>query len=72
MDPFRTLKAATAVNAEILGISDIVGTIEPGKYADISGWGRDLLTDDKALLDCVFVMKEGKEIPAHSMISDYE
>jgi imidazolonepropionase-like amidohydrolase len=48
------------------------GVLEPGKYADISAWGRDLLTDDKALLDCVFVMKEGKEIPAHSMISDYE
>ena len=72
MDPFRTLKAATAVNADILGISDIVGTIEPGKYADISAWKRDLLTDDKALLDCAFVMKEGKEIAAHSIIDDYE
>ena len=34
MDPFRTLKAATAVNAEILGLSDVLGTIEPGKLAD--------------------------------------
>ncbi|MBE5941798.1 MAG: amidohydrolase family protein [Lachnospiraceae bacterium] len=72
MDPFRTLKAATAVNAEILGISDKVGTIEPGKYADIAAWKRDLLHDDKALLDCAFVMKEGKEIAAHSVIDDYE
>lgn len=59
IDPFRALKAATSVNAGILGISDIVGTIEPGKLADISGWKRDLLTDPKALLDCAFVMKEG-------------
>ncbi len=72
MDPFRTLKAATAVNAEILGISDKIGTIEPGKYADIAAWKRDLLTDDKALLDCAFVMKEGKEVVAHSVIDDYE
>lgn len=72
MDPFRTLKAATAVNADILGVADKVGTIEPGKYADIAGWKRDLLTDDKALLDCGFVMKEGKEIAAHSIIDDYE
>ena len=72
MDPFRTLKAATAVNADILGISDKVGTIEPGKYADIAAWRRDLLTDDKALLDCAFVMKEGKEVAAHSIIDDYE
>ncbi len=72
MDPFRTLKAATSVNADILGIADKVGTIEAGKYADISGWGRDLLTDDKALLDCSFVMKEGKETKAYSIIKDYE
>ncbi len=72
MDPFRTLKAATSVNADILGISDKVGTIEPGKLADIAGWKRDLLTDDKALLDCGFVMKEGKEIATHSIIDDYE
>ena len=72
MDPFRTLKAATAVNADILGISDMTGTIEPGKYADIAAWRRDLLTDDKALLDCAFVMKEGREVAAHSMIDDYE
>ena len=72
MDPFRTLKAATAVNADILGISGKVGTIEPGKYADIAAWKRDLLRDDKALLDCAFVMKEGKEVAAHSIIDDYE
>lgn len=59
INPFRALKAATSVNAQILGISDIVGTIEPGKLADLSGWRRDLLTDPKALLDCAFVMKEG-------------
>ena len=72
MDAFRALKAATAVNADILGISDKVGTIEPGKYADIAAWRRDLLTDDKALLDCAFVMKEGKEVTAHAIINDYE
>ncbi len=72
MDPFRTLKAATAVNADILGIAESIGTIEPGKIADIAGWKRDLLTDDKALLDCGFVMKEGKEIEAHSILEDYE
>ena len=72
MDPFRTLKAATAVNAGILGLDHILGTIEPGKLADIAAWRRDLLTDDKALLDCAFVMKEGKETLAHSIIDDYE
>lgn len=58
MDPFRALKAATSVNAEILGIDDI-GVIAPGKRADIAAWNRDLLSDENALLDCAFVMKDG-------------
>ncbi len=64
INPYRILKAATAVNAQILGIQDEVGTIESGKLADISAWRRDLLTDPKALLDCAFVMKEGITYPA--------
>lgn len=60
IDPFRILKAATMTNAQILKIDHLVGSIEPGKLADISGWKRDLLTDPKALLDCAFVMKEGQ------------
>ncbi len=60
MDPFRILKAATSVNAELLEMDDIIGSIVPGKLADIAAWKRDLLTDPKALLDCAFVMKDGK------------
>ena len=59
VEPFRILKAATSVNADILGISDFTGTLEKGKRADISAWKRDLLHDPKALLDCAFVMKDG-------------
>lgn len=58
MPPFRALKAATSINAEILGRDDI-GVIAPGKLADIAAWKRDLLTDPDALLDCAFVMKDG-------------
>ncbi len=65
MDPFRALKAATSVNADILGLQD-VGTIEPGKIADIAAWNRDLLTDEKALLDCAFVMKDGVQYETES------
>ena len=71
MDPYRTLRAATSVNAKILGVDHFTGTLEPGKQADISGWSRDLLTDDKALLDCAFVMKAGKELAAMSVLNAY-
>ena len=59
MGTFRTLHAATQVNSEILQLEDKIGTLEPGKYADIAAWKRDLMTDPYALLDCAFVMKEG-------------
>ena len=34
MDPFRALKAATRINAEIVGLPTEIGSIEPGKLAD--------------------------------------
>ena len=70
MGPFRTLKAATAENAKILGIDDIVGTVEPGKVADIAAWHRDLLTDPDALFECDFVMKEGVQYPTGNLVVD--
>lgn len=69
MTPFDALGAATRVNAGILGLSDRIGTVEAGKFADIAAWRRDLLTDKKALLDCAFVMKEGKVYETESCIS---
>lgn len=63
IDPFRALKAATKNNAEILQMDKYIGTLEPGKFADIAAWKRDLLTDPKALLDCAFVMKGGVVYP---------
>ena len=70
MDPFRILHAATKVNAEICEIDDVVGTIEPGKYADIAGWKRNLFKDPDALRDCSFVMKEGRRYEAESRMNE--
>lgn len=71
ISPYRALKAATSENARILGLQDRIGTIEAGKLADIAGWGRDILKDDKALLDCSFVMKEGVEYPHECILNHY-
>ncbi|MDY2983711.1 MAG: amidohydrolase family protein [Synergistes jonesii] len=57
--PFRALAAATRVNARIIGKSKELGAVAPGYMADIAAWKRDLMTDENALLDCAFVMKEG-------------
>lgn len=68
-DPFRALQAATKNNAEICEVDSITGTLQPGKYADISGWPRDLLKDPDALRDCAFVMKEGIVYSAESHVN---
>ena len=71
MDPFRILHAATMVNAGILEMADYIGSIEPGKLADISGWHRDLLTDEDCLSECDFVMKDGVVYPTSNKVYDY-
>lgn len=70
MDPYRTLKAATSVNAKILEMDSLIGTIEPGKLADIAGWHRDLLKDPLALTQCDFVMKDGVVYPTVYNVKD--
>ena len=72
VDPFRILQSATKINAEILGIDDMVGTIQPGKRADISAWRKDLLTDHEALLDCAYVMKDGLPYPTKKAVTGGE
>ncbi len=56
----QAIRAATVVAAELLGWQDRVGTIEPGKYADIIAVNGSPLADIKAFRNVAFVMKGGK------------
>lgn len=53
------IRSATVVAAEMMGISHQVGTLAPGKRADIIAVLRDPLVDIEALGDVIFVMKGG-------------
>jgi imidazolonepropionase-like amidohydrolase len=57
--PMAALVAATRTNAEILGWSDRVGTVETGKYADLVAVPGDPLADVAVLERVGFVMKGG-------------
>ncbi len=60
MPPMKAIQSATRVAAELLGVEDRLGTITPGKIADIIAVAGDPLQDISAMLQVVFVMKEGK------------
>jgi len=53
------LRAATSVDAELLGISQTTGTLEKGKRADIIAMPGDPTMDITATERVSFVMKEG-------------
>jgi imidazolonepropionase-like amidohydrolase len=59
MTATAALKAATSVDAELLGLSKSIGTLEPGKLADLVAVPGDPVADIAATGHVVFVMKEG-------------
>ncbi len=66
MTPMQAIQAGTKVNAELLKLDDEIGTIEPGKYADIIATGENPLQDITAFREVSFVMKGGKVIKHES------
>lgn len=59
MPPLEAIKCATVNAADLLGISDITGSIIKGKSADIVAVTGDPSQDIKVMKDVAFVMKEG-------------
>jgi imidazolonepropionase-like amidohydrolase len=60
MTPAAALRAATASAADLLGIAAKIGTLEPGKDADIVAVPGDPLADITATERVSFVMKSGR------------
>lgn len=60
MTPLQAIQSATTSAANLLGKSDILGSLQPGKYADIIAVSGDPLEDIRVLENVKFVMKEGK------------
>lgn len=58
--PEEAIRSATVVAAEHLEMTDDIGTLETGKYADIIAVTTDPLKDIRALETVAFVMKGGE------------
>jgi imidazolonepropionase-like amidohydrolase len=65
MSPIAALRSATSVDAELLGLAAKVGTLEPGKLADVIAMPGDPTKDITATERVSFVMKEGKIVVRH-------
>ncbi len=59
MTPTQAIRAATSDAATLMGMQDKLGTIEPGKFADIVAVPGDPLADITVLEKVDFVMKDG-------------
>lgn len=60
MTPVQAIQAATVNAADLLGWSDRVGSIEPGRFADIIAVSEDPMKDVTVLERVRFVMKGGQ------------
>lgn len=59
MTAMQAIQAATSNAADLLGHSKEVGSIKPGKFADLIAVSRDPLQDISVLESVEFVMKDG-------------
>jgi imidazolonepropionase-like amidohydrolase len=59
MTPMQAIRSATISAAELMQWQDSVGSISPGKYADIIAVEGDALSDLRSFMKVAFVMKGG-------------
>ncbi len=66
---FEILRNATATNARIIDMENLIGTVEPGKLADLVALEGDPLSDINAIRNVRMVMKGGKFMLDHRLSS---
>lgn len=58
--PVECLQHATCNAADLLSMSEQVGSVEPGYFADVIAFDGNPLEDLAVMQNCCFVMKDGK------------
>ena len=60
LTPLEAIRAATTEAAEMMGLADRLGTLAPGRLADVIAVPADPLGDIAAMRKVFFVMKDGR------------
>ena len=61
MPPVEAIRSALMTNAKLLGMDTQIGSIEPGKFADIIAVDENPIQNIKTLQTVKFVMKDGRQ-----------
>ncbi len=69
LTPFQALQTATLWPAEEMGVADQLGTIEPGKLADLTILQGDPLADIRALYDVQGVVANGVYVTLEELLN---
>ena len=72
LTPFQALQTATVNAAQALGVGDEIGTIEPGKLADLTFLGSDPLIDIRNTRDVKRVMRGGRLFTVTDLLEEVE
>ena len=67
LTPIEAIRAATVTASELLGWQDRIGSVEPGKYADLIAVEGDPVADVAVLRNVKFVMKGGDVVKSDTL-----
>ena len=70
--PWQALQTATLFPARALGMERDLGTVEPGKLADLSIVAGDPLKDIRAAADVKFVVKSGRVYSVEELLAPFQ
>jgi Tol biopolymer transport system component/imidazolonepropionase-like amidohydrolase len=68
LTPFQALQTATVNAAQALGVANEIGSVEPGKLADLTFLGSDPLMDIRNTRDVKRVMRGGRLFTVNELI----
>jgi Tol biopolymer transport system component len=72
LQPWQALQTATLLPAKAYGVEKDLGTLEPGKLADLAIVAGDPLQDIKAAANVQYVMKNGKLYSIEELMEPFQ